>query len=576
MTSTTRPRDPRRTAFALCAALSLTAFPLFSQTAAPPPAAPSGSDLFGETIEVRVVNVEVVVTDREGNRVTGLAPGDFKLRVDGKEIPIDYFTEVRGGDAVAPEAGGASTVQGLPSLAPGTPVGTSYLVFIDDYFSIGARRDQVLRSLKDDLTRLGPEDRMAVVAYDGRDLEMLTSWSSSTNTLGRVFDVAMGRPAHGLERLAEQRTFESSRRVAFNAGLDRLQPTAQNPRSAFFNRLDLDEQGYAERVSYQVQKAVTAAVSTLRGFAAPPGRKVMVLLSGGWPYSPADWVVNNPNRPILDRNVERGESILRPLADTANRLGYTIYAVDVPGLEFQGADAEAQLPGDADDNAGNTVDLPIREQEMHASLQFVAKQTGGKALLNAQRDEALAVAAADTRSYYWLGFTPPFKGDDERHEVKVDVQRPGLTVRSRGNYLDLSRRGEVSLMVESAMLFGSAPGTEPLPVHLGAAKRTGRSEMEIPITLAIPSSSVTTVPINGRHVSKLELRIAALDERGDRSEIPIVPLELTLDQAPEPGKFFKYETRIRLRRIAQHLVIAVFDPLGGKILTAETDVKPVK
>ena len=66
------------------------------------PAAPEEpSSIFGETIDVRVVNVEVVVTDRQGNRVTGLGPGDFRLRVDGKDVPIEYFTEVRGGQAIA-------------------------------------------------------------------------------------------------------------------------------------------------------------------------------------------------------------------------------------------------------------------------------------------------------------------------------------------------------------------------------------------------------------------------------------------------------------------------------------------
>jgi VWFA-related protein len=558
-------RRPRRTALLTVLAFLTSLWPAVAQAPAPQ-GAPQGAtpaDPFGETIEVRVVNVEVVVTDRDGNRVTGLAPGDFRLNVDGKAVPIEYFTEVRGGDAIVPTPGGGSTVQGLPSLEPGTPVGTSYLVFIDDFFSISSRRDEVLRRLKDDVTRLGPEDRMAVVAFDGRDMEMLTSWSSSQNSLSRVFDQAMARPARGLERLAEQRTFESTRRLTNNTQFDRV-----DPRSAFFNRMEIDELSYAQRVASQVEKAVTAAVSTLRGFAAPPGRKVMLLLAGGWPFSPTEWVVNNPVRPIVERDVPGGEELLAPLADTANRLGYTIYAIDVPGLEFQGAGA---------DTANPTIEgLPIREQEIHASLQFVAKQTGGRALLNAQREKALETAESDTRSYYWLGFTPPFKRDDARHDIAVDVTRPGLTVRSRGSYLDLSRRGEVSLMVESAMLFGSAPGAETLPVNFGKAVRSGRREMDVPVTLAIPTSSITTVPVDGKHIAQLELRVAALDEKGDRSEIPVVPLRLSLDQAPQPGKYLKYETTLRLRRIAQHVVVAVFDPLGGKILTAEADVKPVK
>lgn len=543
------------------AALLLAALPAAAQTAPAPQGEPV--DLFGETIEVRVVNVEVVVTDRDGNRVTGLGPGDFRLKVDGKEVPIEYFTEVRGGDAIAPVPGGETTVQGLPSLAPGTPVGTSYLVFIDDFFAIAARRDEVLRSLKDDVARMGPEDRMAVVAFDGREVEMLTSWSSSQNNLTRVFDQAMVRPAHGLERVAELRTFEATRRLTNNTTLDRT-----NPRDAFYNRLDLEELSYVQRLAYQVEKTVTAAVSTLRGFAAPPGRKVLVLLSGGWPYSPADWVVNNPARPILERDVPRGDELMGPLVDTANRLGYTIYSVDVPGLEYQGADAEDLVP---------TIEgLPIREQEVHASLEFAAHQTGGKALLNGLRVGALETAQSDTRSYYWLGFTPPFKRDDARHDISIDVIRPGLQVRSRGNYLDMSRKGEVSLMVESAMMFGNAPGAETMPVEFGAPTKAGRREMEVPVTLAIPAGSITTVPVDGKHIAQLELRVAALDERGDRSEIPVIPLRLSLDEPPQAGKYLKYETRLRLRRIAQHLVVAIFDPLGGRIFTAEADLKPAK
>ena len=58
---------------------------------------------------------------------------------------------------------------GLPSLAPGSPVGTSYLVFIDDYFSVTQRRDEVLRSLKDDLGRLLENNHVDVnEAYQGK------------------------------------------------------------------------------------------------------------------------------------------------------------------------------------------------------------------------------------------------------------------------------------------------------------------------------------------------------------------------------------------------------------------------
>ena len=65
---------------------------------------PPASSSFGESIDVRVVNVEAVVTNRKGARIPGLTAADFRLLVDGREVSIDYFTEVAGGQAVAPAA----------------------------------------------------------------------------------------------------------------------------------------------------------------------------------------------------------------------------------------------------------------------------------------------------------------------------------------------------------------------------------------------------------------------------------------------------------------------------------------
>ncbi|HEY7216592.1 MAG TPA: VWA domain-containing protein [Thermoanaerobaculia bacterium] len=544
----------------LVAAMSL--FAALSPAAAQqPPAEQQPSGVFGEQIEVRVVNVEVVVTDKQGNRVQGLKPGDFRLKVDGKAVPVEYFNEVRGGQAIALDAVDAqsASVQGLPSLAPGSAVGTSYLVFIDDYFSVGPRRDEVLRQLKDQLSRLGPEDRMAIVAYDGGRVDMLSSWTNSQRQLGTAIEQAVGRRALGVARLAELRSFEASRRFTGNT----FEPGS---RAAFAQRLDIEELEYAERLAAQTERAVAAAASTLRGFASPPGRKVMLLLAGGWPFSPVDYVVNNPNRPILDRDVPSGEEIFQPLVDTANRLGYTIYPIDVPGVEADVVDAALAGPPPGGIN--------IREQEHQASLLFAASETGGKALLNSQSRDLMQVAESDTRSYYWLGFTPSWQGNDRRHKVEVEVLKPGFKVRSRENFLDLSRRAETTMMVESAMLFGGAPDSAPLAIQLGKAVAAGRREMEVPVTLTIPVDAVTFVPVDGKYTAELELRVAAVDTGGNRAAVPVIPVTLRFDAQPAAGTATHYETRLKLRRLPHHVTLAIFDPLSGKILTGETDVVP--
>ena len=88
-----------RSSLSLALALALLApLPGLGQGQNPPrpaiPAPDAAESVFGETIEVRVVNLEAVVVDKQGNRVHGLKPQDYRLLIDGKPTSIDYFTEV--------------------------------------------------------------------------------------------------------------------------------------------------------------------------------------------------------------------------------------------------------------------------------------------------------------------------------------------------------------------------------------------------------------------------------------------------------------------------------------------------
>lgn len=139
-----RSRTPLCAIPALIGLLPLLAAPLRAQDAAVP--------VFRDTVDVRVVNVEVVVVDDDGNRVRGLLPSDFEVRIEGKPVPIAYFSEVAEGRVTAPSIDRAGEVE--PALRAGEVVERSYLVFIDEFFSLPADRDRIVRSLIDDLETL--------------------------------------------------------------------------------------------------------------------------------------------------------------------------------------------------------------------------------------------------------------------------------------------------------------------------------------------------------------------------------------------------------------------------------------
>lgn len=55
-----------------------------------------------DRVDVTVVNVDVVVTDRQGNPIPGLKATDFVLLENGEEVEISHFTAYSRGWQPAP------------------------------------------------------------------------------------------------------------------------------------------------------------------------------------------------------------------------------------------------------------------------------------------------------------------------------------------------------------------------------------------------------------------------------------------------------------------------------------------
>src|SRR4051794_35797515 len=104
-----------------------------------------------ESIEVRVVNVDVIVRDRAGKPVTGLTKADFEIFENGQKREITNIYEVRGpashatlsakaavaSEAVAPPA------EAAPEMRP-----RNIVMFVDNYSLTPFRRSQILQSLQ--------------------------------------------------------------------------------------------------------------------------------------------------------------------------------------------------------------------------------------------------------------------------------------------------------------------------------------------------------------------------------------------------------------------------------------------
>ena len=492
-------------AMAAMVALGL-AFPLRAQRAQEAPRVPQGEE-FGETIDVRVVNVEAVVTSRSGARVRGLKAGDFKLQVEGKEVPVEYFAEVAEGNAVSASGSG-----GL--VAAGEAVGRNYLVFLDESVAIRSQRDDLLKRIKLDLALLRPGDRMAVLAFDGLHIEVLAPWTQDVAVLAAAFDKARQRPTLGLKARVHLESPESERELlaASAAILDDGDRTGPDVRQ--IQLMALEGEVISGDAYSDAHKSSDAAAAALRAFEAPPGRKVMLLVSAAW-------------------TLQGGPRFFGSVVGAANRLGYAVYPVD----------------------SAQSGTYAIRVADVLARL------TGGTAL-SPLDNHFFKAAVEETGSYYLLGFTPSWKANDRTHPVTVTVEGSGLTVRSRHGFSDLSKGTVAALRTEGILLFGGAAPDKRLFVRLGPPRPQGR-ELEVPVLLGVPSEALTLTPRGKGYVAELPLSMAAVDEKGGRSSLR-TRLQVAIPTLPAAGNYVRFQTVFRLSRLGQRLVFTVPDERTGR------------
>ncbi len=519
-----------------------------------PAGAQTARRTYTDTLEVRVLNIEVVVSDRDGQRVPGLTNEDFTLYVDDQPVPIEYFTEVRKGAYVETVDRYADS-----GVVAGKPSGTSFLVFIDEFFPIGRDKKQVLTALKERVQSVSdwaPQDRVAIVSWDGKGINVLTDWTNDRNTVLAALDRAIARPGQGLNRQQE--------RSQYGVTLDPSNLAASAVGGGDRYRLGTQERIYADMLVGQLEGTVGAAAAAMRGLDVIPGRKTVLLLSGGWPMDVGDWVGRSATRSIQEGQIPSGADLYGPLAETANLLGYSIYGVDMPGF-MQSGGSDAALATGRGAAYGSTEFF--LEDDLHSSLRFLSAETGGLPLINDHRISALGEVRKDVESFYWLGFTPSWIRDDVRHTLRVEVNRPDIFVRTRSGYLDLAPQTQVAMAVESSLLFGMGRPSSELQMKVGTVEPVGRGLVHVDIEMSLPISALTVQQSKSGYDAEATLFVAALDAAGGRSEVPAIPLLLSSPTPFPPKGLVAHTVTLKLRKNTERVSMALYDVYGGKTYT---------
>jgi VWFA-related protein len=396
---------------------------------APPPPAKKIPEF---AVGTQVVRIDVVVTDGHGEPVAGLTRDDFAVFEDKHPQEIANFEAYSGGrlspmpqrpEAAAP--GFAGQVEGYRRR---------FVVFaIDDLHiapgNLSGAKDAMRRFVRE---QLQPEDEVAVVALSGAlglyqdfsdDPALL--WQAISRVTPKIPRTDWTGPPQITEYQAEliERGDPTALYIAVQEIL-RTEPPGADPEAARRRAIRRARAIRAES-SHLVRVTLETLDSVARGLAELPGRKVIVLVSDGFPMG-----LGTANSQVFD---------LRRITDAATRAGVVIYSLDARGL------VATPIGGDASDRGVPSLTAPgakeaiarDSEEAVREGMNGLAEDTGGFLVSNMNDAGAgLDRILRDTETYYLLAYQPTNTRQDGRFR-RIEVRLPGrhgLQVRTRKGY----------------------------------------------------------------------------------------------------------------------------------------------
>jgi VWFA-related protein len=524
---------------------------------------------FHEEVEVRVMDLDVVVTDRKGRPVPGLKREDFTVRVGGKTVPIDYFARVQEGAIHAPDLADASPDQVLAAHRgfDEAYVPRHFLMYIDLGHLTPEARKRGLEALRDLVTRLGPSDRGRVVVFDRRS-RPLTEWTSNKEELFSA--ISRVEEFVGMTRLQWER--QTLHEVDFGAAIGGSH-RAQTATSLV--------EHYAEQQRAEIRQLLTALRSELPTFAPLVGKKAFLFVSGGFEFQPGyvmltyaqmtkrhELVARRPRPGLRSLNVPDLSRELEEVVRQANASEITFYSIDSRGLQTEGATAAGDES--LDERSGISF-LALKDSQ--AGMVELARETGGLMILNANDlRSGIAQLYQDSSVYYSLGVTLSKLGTRGYQNVRVDVSRPGVTVRTRRGYAVRTREEQARDLVQAALKTNLAYSEILITLRTEAATKSGRHSV-LPISLTLPASGLTFVPEGPKKRAVAEVDIGVMDDGGRMSEVARSEAVFTLPVSESEAASLVYTTKLRIRRGNHRIVVNVRDKATGRTGTAKADVR---
>jgi VWFA-related protein len=453
-----------------------------------------------DTIKLRgeLVQIDVLVTDKNNKPVGGLKREDFELYDNGKPQLITNFSYEEAKNLRIEGNKEAMQTATLPQAITGGEL-HQVVAFVIDTFHMNLSSMYRTRKMLQDFIdhQMKPGDLVLILSTGGGS-GLLQQFTADRKLLSQAINRL--RPLYFTGALTPYRTLENR-----NPSLRNNDPRFASVPGA----LSMPDQGVNAGKNVDPLEAADARETlqrlndVVRAMSKLPGRKITMFISQGFRIYRTD----------TTRDLARTTAL-------AARSNVVFYSIDPSGLVSDGISASDSLDLDENrsvSNPSNILDPILANQndrrEAQTSLAEIASTTGGKFFGN-NNDiiKGLNNLLDENSQYYMLGFQPDSKRwDGKFHKIKVVVRdRPDLTVTSRKGYLAESEKPDARSSFDPKIAEAMEAITSPLvrrdidlkltPFYIDGPK----GEAVVTITLHIDVSRFTFREVEDKRQAVLE------------------------------------------------------------------------
>ena len=564
---------------------------------------------FFEAVEVRVLDLDVVVLDRDGAPVRGLTREDFTLLEDGREVELTHFAEhdetATVPSGVAPAVEGAAPAVAAPAPTPTPGDGVTWLVYLDQSRLRPSRRNQVVEQVRRFLGgALRPGDRTMVATWDGDALHLASPLSTDPEWPLAALEAVARQPAARASSLSEQ---ASSLRHDINSAsplsINTVSDKQENRERTDFNQNEtrphtaVQAENLLRRIESlgeEENRRTRASIAGLRDLTALTegieGRVGVLVVGAGFDSDPVDnlyrmWESRFRNLDVGARAGRTGARATEVTDEYGRLLGSlrttrtTVFAVDAGEDVGHGV---SEVAGAGQMLAGTSA-AQNASGESRSSLAGLAEVTGGRLFVGGPN---LADALGDARRYlvtfYALGYRPSDASDERVRRVEVRVRVPGARVVHRPE-IALRSAGQDASAAAVAVLLARPDAATPVPpsllvIETGDPRRPERGRgFVLPVTVRVPLEVLTLVPDGAAHHGRIAFFLAV--ERPDGGFARLEPRQLAFDVPTAGleqalGQTVNYRLEVAFGDSGTHrLAVAVVDEPSGERWTGVTAIE---